>query len=296
MPDSLLVSAYDVHYENLEDSLAFASEFRRSRYAQPNLLILDSGWYEKNADGGGAAWTDLGRPKEWTREQYEDLLDGLDPELDALIVSWDDPKESHSYEEQIREATGFFGRRTRFASNILLKPPRMSQQHQFTELSVGAAGDLRRFDVVGVTEKDLGRTLLHRLNEIAELRARLDDAKVDAPIHVFGGLDPLFTPLYVAAGAEVFDGLSWVRFAYRDGQLVHIESAAVIDGFANESLEVVRAKAAIQNLGALTALEGELIAFARGDGDWGRLANGRRYFQRVFEQLEGRQGGGRHGR
>ena len=45
--ESLLISAYDIKYGLLEDMDAFRSGFRNSRYAQPRVLVIDSGWYEK---------------------------------------------------------------------------------------------------------------------------------------------------------------------------------------------------------------------------------------------------------
>ena len=66
---------------------------------------------------------------------------------------------------------------------------------------------LEGFDLVGVTEKELGNSLLNRLHNTSRLRMALDEVSNEAPIHVFGSLDPLNVPLYFAAGAEVFDGL-----------------------------------------------------------------------------------------
>ena len=74
---------------------------------------------------------------------------------------------------------------------------------------------LRTFDIVGVTEREIGESIHDRLVNIARLRKSLNAAEVTIPIHVFGGLDPLLTPLYFAAGAEIFDGLGWLRYAYQ---------------------------------------------------------------------------------
>ena len=46
--DALLVSAYDIKYGHLVNAGAFRRGFRRSLYARPRLLIIDSGWYEKS--------------------------------------------------------------------------------------------------------------------------------------------------------------------------------------------------------------------------------------------------------
>jgi len=88
---------------------------------------------------------------------------------------------------------------------------------------------LRGFDIVAVTEKELGNTLLQRLRMLKLLRELLDRTKVSAPLHVFGGLDPLLTPLYVACGAEIVDGVGWLRYAYLEDGAHHLETRALLD-------------------------------------------------------------------
>lgn len=287
--EALLVSAYDIGHDLLERSDAFRQGFAESPYHQPSLLIIDSGWYEKDAAAGSVVWSDLDAPLDWERNDFERTLDSFESNVQAVVVSWD---ERGSYEEQIASAQEFFASRQQYARCVLLKPPGESIFHRFERISPATAADLRAFDVVGVTEKDLGRTLVDRLSGLSKLRGDLDDADVDAPIHVFGGLDPLFTPLYVAAGAEIFDGLGWVRYAYRDGKALHVESAAVLDGAAEDSFEVVRARTAIRNLTELRDLSGELKVFAK-TADWDQIRNNGENFKRVFERIQARIGGSR---
>jgi hypothetical protein len=59
------------------------------------------------------------------------------------------------------------------------------------------------------------------MQNIARIRMALDKAKLDIPIHVFGSLDTVTTPMYFLAGADIFDGLTWLRFAYQDGQTIY---------------------------------------------------------------------------
>ena len=75
--------------------------------------------------------------------------------------------------------------------------------------------------MIGVTEDEIGESMAERLTFLTELRNALEQAGLATPIHVFGGLDPLMTPLYFWAGADVFDGLSWLRYAYGDGQSLY---------------------------------------------------------------------------
>ena len=45
---SLLVSAYDISHRLLANSAVFKSGFKSSTYAKPQVLLIDSGCYEKN--------------------------------------------------------------------------------------------------------------------------------------------------------------------------------------------------------------------------------------------------------
>ena len=44
---------------------------------------------------------------------------------------------------------------------------------------------------------------------------------METPIHVFGSLDTVTTPMYFLAGADIFDGLTWLRFAFHGGYTVY---------------------------------------------------------------------------
>ena len=64
--ESLLVSAYDIRYDLLGASTAFTSGFKESRYALPQVLIIDCGWYEKNGGPPAAQFSrDVEEPRTW---------------------------------------------------------------------------------------------------------------------------------------------------------------------------------------------------------------------------------------
>ncbi len=56
---------------------------------------------------------------------------------------------------------------------------------------------------------------------IAKLRIELRRVGLNIPIHVFGSLDSITTLFYFVAGADIFDGLTWLRYAFRNGQTVY---------------------------------------------------------------------------
>ena len=121
--------------------------------------------------------------------------------------------------------------------------------------------------MIGFTEKELGDTLTERLLNLARLRQVLDTYRVSAPIHLFGALDPLYSPLYFAAGAEIFDGLSWLRYAYHDGLAVHPEVNTVLHASLDDRATLREAKRCLQNLGALKVLKRSMQRYASTNGD-----------------------------
>ena len=77
------------------------------------------------------------------------------------------------------------------------------------------------FNIIGFTEKELGELTLQRMCNLAKMRDAFNGAGLDIPIHVFGSLDTVSTPLYFLAGADIFDGLTWLRFAFDEGNTVY---------------------------------------------------------------------------
>ena len=289
---ALLVSAYDIHHEQLTDPESFSAGFTQSRYAKHRFLVIDSGWYEKTANTGGIFLEQQGPPLPWENHMYEETIDGLDSDTPAIVVSWDHD-EPGSYEQQIERSQAFFGARRHLGSTILLKSPGEGAFHHFDRLSVETASNLRAFDIVGVTEKELGDSILDRLVELARLRKRLDEADVDRPVHVFGGLDPLYTPLLFAAGAEIFDGLGWLRYAYHDGLSMYREAGPILEEEVDKRWMQALTSVQGRNLDAIRHLRGELLVFLHNDGDWSKIRTGDEHLRSVFERVEAKLGGSR---
>ena len=295
------MSAYDISHGLLTDGKSFFQGFRESRYAQPGILMIDSGWYERGGGSPGspqisgveeAPITDNGKPehRRWEEEDYRNVIDNLDKDLTPIVVSWD---HTGSYEEQISRAQGFFGDRRNLASVLLLKPPAPSRFHNLDKLTRQLVADLRAFDIVGVTEREIGDTILDRLVSLARLRRHLNDANVQSPLHVFGGLDPLLTPLYFAAGAEVFDGLGWLRYAYREGTAMHWTAAPLMDAQIRRRFTAAQLSVPLQNLDQINRLTDDLRRFLHRGGDWGELQRGtvlKPIAESMFEKLEASYG------
>ena len=142
------------------------------------------------------------------------------------IVSYDHPQQRCSIDKQIRSAGDLFAGRDDILKEILLKstdcsPIDIGQILQNIEA-------LHGFDILGVTEKELGATVLTRMKNITHLRLEMEKRGLEIPIQIFGGLDPIMSPLYYLSGADIFDGLSWLRYSYEDNELYYINSKGVV--------------------------------------------------------------------
>ena len=260
-------------FEQVLQPDAFRRGFQRSPYAISQFLIIDSGWYEATQGSDqGEPYEERREPREWTVEEYRELIEALDPDVKAALVSFD----VHApYEEQIAAAQEFFAEYERFVSVFMLKPPGAGNYHQNQiKHLVPFADRLGRFDIIGVTEKELGNTIVNRLKTLVELSEVLEEAEVDAPVHVFGGLDPLFTPLYFAAGAEIFDGLSWQRYGYHEGLAVYRSSLPLIKRQFDKRIPFTLLDAQADNLDAIRELSRELKVFHDQGEDWNVLRTG----------------------
>jgi hypothetical protein len=266
LTEAVLVSAYDLHHRRLVDSDRLLQGAIDTVFDHAALLMIDSGLYETRERVG---YDDAvaGADGTWTVESYGTVLGAL-PSMPIAIVNFD--ADHLPFGNQIAAGQTLFAAHRARASVMLLKP---ETTRGFVDAArLGAvAGDLRGFDVIAVTEKELGDTLLERLRALARIRKRLDDEDVQAPLHVFGGLDPLLTPLYIACGAEIVDGVGWLRYSYED-DVAHYQEARAVLGLDLDSPVRVRIFATInRNLHYLRDLKRRLELLIDED-DWQRFS------------------------
>ena len=284
LQESLLVSAYDIGHGLLDSVHAFRVGFKRSDYARPRLLVIDSGGYEKKGSPSGSPFAGIpGGPLPWEESDYVRVIDSLDPDAAPAVVNWDS---TGPYAEQIRRARDFFENREQLGSVFLFKPPAGTNYHSLDTLSSENVALLRTFDIVGVTEREIGESIHDRLVNIARLRKSLDAAEVRTPIHVFGGLDPTHTPLYFAAGAEIFDGLGWLRYAYRDGVAIHRAAGGLLSGNVQEAPLLADLAVWKQNLREIRQLSDKMRLFAEPGRDWDVFGNHSESLRAAIEPLQ----------
>jgi hypothetical protein len=248
----MLISAYDLHYKHIAPP-----------FAAPALIFLDSGGYEagKDADLSDLAEQQL-PPQAWSREDHQVILRSWNASVPTVVISYDHPKDRIQVTEQIHRAQALPVLENTLRE-ILLKPETAAQRFLSIERLFPHIHELARFDIIGITEKEIGSSILERMKNIAHLRMALNKAGLDTPIHVFGSLDTLSTPLYFVAGADIFDGLTWLRFGYREGQTLYRQNFGALALGVNAKAHMIDARCWVSNYYYLKELELEMRRFLK---------------------------------
>jgi hypothetical protein len=203
-----------------------------------------------------------------------------------MVVSYDGPDvKGLSYGRQYAAAEGLARMRPSLMVDFLVKPPDTDSHVRPLDFLEGV-GDLTLFAAIGFAERELGDSYELRLKALAEARAGMDERGAqNVPIHVFGSLSPLITPLYFMAGAEIFDGLSWMRYAWHEGRSIHRDELALLRGQLASTDEISEAERLLGNLQELRALQNALSAWVANHSNFDLLGPNGLYLQRAYEEL-----------
>jgi hypothetical protein len=281
LTDSMLVSAFDLYHTNLTMPTGGITE----------IAFVDSGGYETSDQ------QDLSSPYmyhaeagDWNSALHLATLDQWPPHVPAVFVSYDSAAERLPIGAQVERALPLTERYSRQLHAFLAKP----EPNQST-VDVGAimsqAANLSRFNILGVTEKEIGDSFIARMRTLATLRMAMDQQRLSQiPIHVFGSLDPMSVCLYFIAGAEIFDGLTWLRYAYPLDSAMYRQNGAVLHELLTQRDSRVRTWAMTQNVGQLEALKNRLRRFLN-DRDYTVLPRGGDWLLRAKELLRAEFGG-----
>lgn len=218
--ESALVSAYDEHYGHIKSkALTF-----------PSVIFLDSGGYEARVEHDlSEAYGQDYRPSKWTLKQHQQVLDGWSAPRPTIVISFDSPRRHSVIEKQIESALQLKAKYPNFVHEFLIKPEKNNELIKVDAVE-RVVGSLHQFAAIGVTEREIDNKLIGRMEKIAHIRRLLDSDGVTAPLHIFGSLDTFSTPLYFLSGAEIFDGLTWLRFGYHEGQTVYRQNYGAMRG------------------------------------------------------------------
>ncbi|UTR12734.1 hypothetical protein MM300_10865 [Evansella sp. LMS18] len=245
--EASLVSAYDLYYDNIPKQ-------GQDIYIS-DILFIDSGGFERDQD------TELSElypttyiSSEWNKDIHSEVIQKIEGYTQIVIVNFDS-KERKTIEKQITEASELFDVHPNFISDFLCKPEEVNQDYINVNKIIMQINNLSHFSILGFTEKELGNSVLKRCSSIYRIRKALYENNLDVPIHIFGCIDPLNILAYFLCGADIFDGLSWLRFKFTNsGEAVYRNSHALSNGDWASSDNMLRAKTYADNIDILIKL------------------------------------------
>lgn len=277
---AVLVSAYDEYYGNLtSQKLTF-----------PNVIFLDSGGYEARVEHDlSESYGQDYKPNKWSASQHRGVIKNWSSNITTILVSYDSPAKHSSVTDQLRSALRLKHDFPLFPHELLIKPERKRAPMEIGEILPKILKDLGNFAVLGFTEYELDDRIIGRMQKIAQVRKMLDDAGIDIPIHIFGSLDTFSTALYFLSGAEIFDGLTWLRFGFFNGQTIYKHNYGAmknVNGLLRKTEDLSHSMWK-DNYYYLEALREQMRNFIR-DGDYKAFLHIGGDLEKAMHQLEGR--------
>lgn len=214
----VLISAYDVYYAKNKNN-----NFPEITF--PDLIFLDSGGYEclKDKDASEIGFYNP-EPRKWDREMHFKIVQTWPKDIPTVVISYDHPSLRESTEKQIENSKNFFRGIDNVLKEILIKPETKGAIRINPDNIIQNLDLLSTFDILGFTEKELGYSIFDRMITIAKIRIEMERRDIRIPIHIFGSLDTITTPLYYFSGADIFDGLTWIRFSFNNGETLYSNS------------------------------------------------------------------------
>ncbi|NPE28136.1 hypothetical protein HNV12_09215 [Methanococcoides sp. SA1] len=277
-----LVSSYDVHYSEDFPSISF-----------PNLIFLDSGGYECTIDND-VSEIGLYKPESysWNEKTHLESIENWNSEIPTVIISYDHPLKRGSLESQIDNAKKLFQGKEDFLRELLVKPESLNEHTINISNVIEKIDSLKEFDIIGFTEKELGTSVLERMINIATFRKKMDEKNIQIPIHIFGSLDPITTPLYYLSGADIFDGLSWLRFTYdqQSGNAVYRNCIGPKKNGIHATMHLIWMNSLYSNYNYLRRLEIDLKKF-KDTNDFSIFGENAQFFKKSYDDLAEAIGG-----
>jgi len=275
-----LLSAYDFHYTNPFPKITFSE-----------LVFFDSGGYESAIEKEVAEFG-LYKPDpfEWSQQKHLEAVQRWDDDIPTVVISYDHPSERVPVEKQIENAKKLFRTKSGIIKEILIKPESKDSRRINFKSFFENIDKINDFDILGFTEKELGKSILDRMINIAKIRQQLEAHSIEIPLHIFGSLDTITTPLYYISGGDIFDGLSWLRFVFDEGTTHYINTYGPEIFGIHENSDGVWIRSVYQNYNYLGRLKIDLEHF-QSTGEYAKLGKKSAFFEKAFSDLNEKMGG-----
>ena len=226
-----------------------------------NVVFWDSGLFETNS--GRTESTGHHAPAtraKWTRNQYHETLEHIGEGANAIVVNFN---EVGNLEDQISKALDDFSLVPPAASGFLVKPADESEWVNLPKLGLHL-DQLSQVSIIGIAAREAGDSLFTRCSSIVMLRDMLNEAGLDTPIHVFGAINPYEVLAYFFCGADIFDGLNWLRCLFRNCGSIPIGESATENFRWNLTDSELQIQAWTSNLRLLFQLQEGMQQFGAG--------------------------------
>lgn len=287
LTEGVLVSAYDLHYKHIPFPKSAITEF----------TIIDSGGYEiSDFHDFSTIYRQSVKPNSWNEGKLKGVYDRWPKRLPAIFVNFDHPDHRFKLSQQVDSARRLFQNYPNQLHTLLIKPESKTQKFLPVEKLLTNIRLLSGFNVLGFTEKELGNSILLRMVNISKIRMALDSANITAPIHVFGSLDPITSVLYFLSGAEIFDGLTWLRFGFASGLACYQQNFGVTKIGLSYSYndDFVKAKTIQENYNYLIELTHQMKKYLL-ERDFNKFELNSDVFRKSFDLLKTQLGGVQNG-
>jgi hypothetical protein len=190
LTDAMLISAYDLYHGYIEPL----------QHAITELTFVDSGGYETSSfQDLSAVFAHPVRPKAWNEARLQKVYDEWPEHIPAVFVNFDAPSKRGTVAQQAKRAHDLLKRYPNQLRAFLVKPEKKTDKLISVDQVISNVRYFERFHILGLTEKELGGSVIERMENCATIRLALDDAKLAIPIHIFGSLDPISVSLYFLA-------------------------------------------------------------------------------------------------
>ena len=205
---SYLLSLYD--YEYVIPSELISTEDSKIR-------IWDSGGYETMV----CSTCDSSMSKKWDENTYVQTANRIPRNGLDVLVNYDTPCKPGCIQQQIERSLDLFTKvKGPYIKDLLIHVSNNTDPYVLAETLRPYTNE---FQILGVTEKEIAPTWAHGVYFINRLRSALSalDMKRYIPIHVFGCFDLKTVVRFALAGADIFDGLTWLRYLFLNGDALY---------------------------------------------------------------------------
>ena len=217
--------------EHLEDSLFHVPSYLLSlydyQYIIPPKLILPEDSRIRIWDSGG--YETMVCPtcqysessKKWNENIYIEAPNRIPWNGFDILVSYDIPYESKCIQQQIERALHLYTKvKGTYTKNLLIHVPYNTDPHALAETLNPYTNE---FQILGLTEKEIAPTWAHGIYFINRLRSALSTLNTNQyiPIHIFGCFDFKTVTRFALGGADIFDGLTWLRHLFLNGETLY---------------------------------------------------------------------------